>query len=122
MTFLCALILADRGQLDFDAKVASYWPEFSANGKQDIKVWHIMDHAVGLPGWEQPIEPADLYDWEKITGLLANQAPWWEPGTSTGYHALTQGYLIGEVVHRITGKSIGQFFQDEIAGPLEIVL
>ncbi len=118
MSFLCALLLADRGQLDFDANVADYWPEFSAAGKENVKVWHIMDHAAGLSGMEVPVEPADLYDWDKITRLLAEQTPWWEPGTATGYHALTQGFLIGEVVRRITGESIGQFFQKNIAGPL----
>ncbi len=118
MSFLCALLLADRGQLDFDANVADYWPEFAAAGKGDVKVWHVMDHAAGLSGMDVPVEPADLYDWQKITTLLAEQAPWWEPGTATGYHALTQGYLIGEIVRRITGESIGEFFQKNIAGPL----
>ncbi|MCB1645883.1 MAG: beta-lactamase family protein [Pseudomonadales bacterium] len=119
MSFLCALVLADRGQLDFDAPVASYWPEFAANGKADVPVWHLMNHAAGLSGIDEPTETADLYDWDKICGLLAAQKPWWEPGSATGYHALTQGYLIGEVVRRISGKSIGQFFQDEIAAPLQ---
>ena len=119
MSFICALILADRGQLDFDANVADYWPEFASNGKAEVKVWHIMNHAAGLSGLEEPLGQEDLYDWEKITAALANQAPWWEPGTKTGYHAITQGYLIGEVVRRITGKTLGQFFQDEIAQPLD---
>lgn len=118
MSFLCALVLADRGELDFDANVATYWPEFAANGKEDVKVWHLMDHAAGLSGLDEPVVTADLYDWEKITGLLAAQKPWWEPGTASGYHAVTQGYLIGEVVRRISGRTIGQFFRDEIAGPL----
>ncbi|MCZ6504320.1 MAG: serine hydrolase [Gammaproteobacteria bacterium] len=118
MSFLCALVLADRGQLNFDANVADYWPEFAAAGKENVKVWHIMDHAAGLSGMDVAVTPEDLYDWEKIVNLLAEQAPWWEPGTATAYHALTQGYLIGEVVRRITGVSIGTFFQNEIAGPL----
>lgn len=118
MAFLCALILADRGQLDFDADVSTYWPEFAAAGKEHVKVWHVMDHAAGLSGLEARISEADLYDWDKITGLLAAQAPWWEPGSATGYHAITQGYLIGEIVRRISGQSIGQFFQDEIAAPM----
>ena len=118
MSFLCALVLADRGELDFDANVATYWPEFAAAGKDQVKVWHIMDHAAGLSGLDVPVSRSDVYDWDKITGLLAAQAPWWEPGAATGYHALTQGYLIGEVVRRISGKSIGTFFADEIAGPL----
>lgn len=118
MSFLSALLLADRGQLDFDEKVAKYWPEFAQNGKENVKVWHLMDHAAGLSGFETPMTAADLYNWDKVTGALAAQKPWWEPGTGTGYHAITQGYLIGEVVRRITGKTIGRFFQDEIAGPL----
>jgi CubicO group peptidase (beta-lactamase class C family) len=105
--------------LDFDANVASYWPEFAAAGKENVKVWHVMDHAAGLSGLEVNVEPEDLYDWDKIVNLLAEQAPWWEPGTASGYHALTQGYLIGEIVKRVSGVSIGNFFQNEIAKPLD---
>ena len=119
MTFLCALILADRGELDFDAPVARYWPEFAANGKADIKVSHLMAHSAGLSGWRETITTTDLYDWDKVTTLLAAQAPLWEPGTKSGYHAITQGYLVGEVVRRITGKSLGTFFREEVAGPLD---
>jgi CubicO group peptidase (beta-lactamase class C family) len=118
MTALCALILADRGDLDFDAPVARYWPEFAANGKAQVKVSHLMSHAAGLSGWKTPITTADLYDWEKATALLAAQAPYWEPGTAPGYHGLTQGYLVGEVVRRITGRSLGTFFREEVAEPL----
>lgn len=118
MTALTALLLADRGALDFDAPVARYWPEFAANGKDRVKVSHLMSHAAGLSGWKEPITKEDLYDWEKCTALLAAQAPYWEPGTAAGYHALTQGYLVGEVVRRITGKSLGTVFREEIAGPL----
>jgi len=118
MTFLCALILADRGELDFDAPVARYWPEFAANGKADVKVSHLMAHSAGLSGWRETITTADLYDWDKVTALLAAQAPLWEPGTKSGYHAITQGYLVGEVVRRITGKSLGTFFREAVAGPL----
>jgi CubicO group peptidase (beta-lactamase class C family) len=118
MTALCALILADRGELDFDAPVARYWPEFAANGKAGVKVSHLLAHAAGLSGWKEKITTEDLYDWEKATALLAAQAPYWEPGTKPGYHALTQGYLVGEVVRRITGKSLGTFFREEVAEPL----
>jgi CubicO group peptidase (beta-lactamase class C family) len=118
MTALCALLLADRGELDLHAPVATYWPEFAAEGKEAIEVRHLLGHTAGLAGWTEPLEPTDLYDWEKACARLASQAPWWEPGTASGYHAITQGYLVGEVVHRITGKSLGTFFADELAGPL----
>ena len=118
MTALTALLIADRGDLDFDAPVAKYWPEFAANGKADIKVSHVMSHSAGLSGWKAPITKTDLYDWDKCTSLLAAQAPFWTPGTAPGYHALTQGYLVGEVVRRITGKSLGTVFREEIADPL----
>lgn len=118
MTALTALILADRGELDFDGPVARYWPEFAANGKDGVRVSHLMSHAAGLSGWKEPITTEDLYDWEKATALLAAQAPYWEPGTAPGYHALTQGYLVGEVVRRITGRSLGAFFRQEVAEPL----
>ncbi|NBB15531.1 serine hydrolase [Caulobacter sp. SLTY] len=118
MTALTALLVADRGELDFDAPVAKYWPEFAANGKADVKVSHLMAHSAGLSGWREPVTLTDIYDWEKATSLLAAQAPFWEPGTASGYHALSQGYLVGEVVRRVTGKSLGTVFREEIAEPL----
>jgi CubicO group peptidase (beta-lactamase class C family) len=119
MTALTALLIADRGELDFDAPVAKYWPEFAANGKEQIKLSHLMSHSSGLSGWKEPVTTAeDLYDWEKMTSLLAAQAPLWEPGTASGYHVATFGYLIGEVVRRITGRSLGTVFREEIAEPL----
>ena len=119
MTALTALLIADRGDLDFDAPVAKYWPEFAQNGKAEVTVAQLMSHSSGLSGWEEPITREDLYDWDKATSLLAAQAPWWEPGTQVGYHAITQGYLVGEVVRRITGKSLGTVFREEIAEPLD---
>jgi CubicO group peptidase (beta-lactamase class C family) len=118
ITSLCALILADRGELDFDAPVARYWPEFAANGKEAVLVRHIMGHTSGLSGWEEPMTVADFYDWDKATSLLAAQAPWWEPGTASGYHAFTYGNLVGELVRRVTGDTLGTFVAKEIAGPL----
>ena len=118
MTALTALLLADRSELDFTAPVAGYWPEFAANGKAGVTVAHLMSHAAGLSGWKEPITTQDLYDWDKVTSLLAAQAPLWEPGTAPGYHALTQGYLVGEVIRRITGKTVGTVFREEIAEPL----
>jgi CubicO group peptidase (beta-lactamase class C family) len=118
MTALAALVLVDRGELDLDANVAAYWPEFAARGKAGIKVRQLLSHTSGVSGWEQPITLEDLYDWDKSTALLAAQAPWWEPGTASGYHALTYGHLIGEVIRRITGQRLGEFFAAHIAGPL----
>jgi CubicO group peptidase (beta-lactamase class C family) len=118
MTFLCALMLADRGQLDFHAPVATYWPEFADGGKEAIEVRHVMGHTAGLSGWERTIEAEQLADWELCVSALAAQTPWWEPGSASGYHALTQGYLIGEIVRRITGESIGAWFAREVAKPL----
>ncbi len=119
MTFLCALMLHDRGALDFHAPVAQYWPEFAEAGKEKVEVRHIMGHTSGLSGWQEPLATEDLADWDLCTSRLAAQAPWWEPGTASGYHAVTQGYLIGEIVRRITGESIGSFFAREVAKPLD---
>ncbi len=118
MTALAALVLVDRGELDLDATVARYWPEFAARGKAGIKVRHLLSHTSGVSGWEQPITLEDLYDWDKSTALLAAQVPWWEPGTASGYHMLNYGHLIGEVIRRITGQRLGEFFAAHIAGPL----
>ena len=119
MTNLSALICADRGLIDLDAPVATYWPEFAEGGKDGVLVRHLLAHTAGLCGFEEPMEADDLYDWEKCCARLAAQTPWWEPGTASGYHAVTQGYLVGEVVRRVTGaRSLGAFFQDEVAGPL----
>lgn len=118
MTALTALVLADRGELTFEAPVSHYWPEFAAGGKADVTVAQLMSHSAGLCGWREPITREDLYDWEKATALLAAQEPFWAPGTMSGYHAMTQGYLVGEVVRRITGRSLGTVFRDEVAAPL----
>ena len=119
MSCLSLLVLASRGLVDVDATVETYWPEFGQNGKANILVRHLLSHTAGVPAWEQRIDGTDLYDWDKVTGLLAGQTPWWEPGTKSGYHAITQGNLVGEVVRRVDGRSVGQFFAQEIAGPME---
>ncbi len=118
MTSLAALVLVDRGTLDLDANVAAYWPEFAARGKAEIKVRHLLSHTSGVSGWDQPVTIDDVYDRDKSTAMLAEQAPWWEPGTASGYHAMTYGHLIGEVIRRITGQRLGEFFAAQIAGPL----
>jgi CubicO group peptidase (beta-lactamase class C family) len=118
MTALCALVLADRGELDLQAPVTKYWPEFGAAGKGGTKVSHLLAHMAGLPGWTETVTLSDILDREKAAGLLARQAPWWEPGTAIGYHPITYGPLIGEVVRRVSGKTLKQFFAEDVAGPL----
>ena len=119
MSFLCAFLLADRGLLDFNAKVTAYWPEYGQNGKEDTEVRHFMSHSAGVPAFDPPAKEVELlYDWDACVGNLAAQKPWWTPGSKSGYHAVTQGYLIGEIVRRIDGRSIGAFFREEVAAPL----
>ncbi|MEU5538017.1 serine hydrolase domain-containing protein [Streptomyces sp. NPDC020362] len=117
---LCAHLLADRGLLDFDRPVAAYWPEFAAQGKEDILVRHLLSHRAGLSGLREPHTLAQLYDWELTTARLAATEPWWEPGTRSGYHALTYGFLVGEVVRRVSGLRPGALLQQEVTGPLGI--
>ncbi|MFD7002182.1 serine hydrolase domain-containing protein [Streptomyces mirabilis] len=119
-TSLCAHILADRGLLDFDAPVAAYWPEFAAAGKESVLVRHLLSHRAGLAGLREPHDLAQLCDWELTVERLAAQEPWWEPGTRSGYHALTFGHLVGEVVRRVSGQRPGAFLEREVTGPLGI--
>ena len=118
MTALVALMLADRGELVLAAPVSTYWPEFAAAGKSRVEVRHLLGHTSGLSGWETPMTEDELYDWDTACSRLAAQAPWWEPGTASGYHAATQGFLVGEVVRRITDSTVGIFFAEEVARPL----
>jgi CubicO group peptidase (beta-lactamase class C family) len=115
---LAALLLVERGELDVHAPVADYWPEFARKGKKNVLVRHLMSHTSGVSGWDPPFSIKDMYDWTTSTERLADQAPWWEPGTASGYHANNQGHLVGEVIRRITNKTFKQFVADEIAGPL----
>ncbi|GAA3841099.1 serine hydrolase domain-containing protein [Streptomyces phyllanthi] len=119
-TSLCAHVLADRGLLDLDAPVAAYWPEFAAAGKERVLVRHLLSHRSGLSGPREPHSFEQLCDWELTVGRLAAQEPWWEPGTESGYHAFTFGFLVGEVVRRITGLLPGAFLEREVTGPLGI--
>ncbi|MCT4351685.1 beta-lactamase family protein [Streptomyces sp. Je 1-79] len=120
VTALCAHLLADRGLLDLDAPVSSYWPEFGAAGKDSLPVRHLLSHRAGLSGLREPLTLAEFYDWEVTTARLAAMEPWWEPGTRSGYHAMTYGFLVGEVIRRVTGRLPGTFLRDEITGPLDI--
>ena len=115
MTAIAALILVDRGAIDPDAPVAAYWPEFAQAGKEKLPVRYLFSHMSGLAGFEEPITLETLYDWDACTSLLAAQAPWWEPGTQCGYQAMTHGYLLGELVRRVSGRSLGTFFREEVA-------
>ena len=117
-TALCAHMLVARGDLDLDAPVASYWPEFAARGKDAITVRMLLAHQAGLAGFTEPIPDDGYCDWDPIVHRLADQEPLWAPGTRHGYHALTYGHLVGEVVRRVTGRTIGTFFREEIAQPL----
>ncbi len=117
-TALCAHILADRDELDLDVPVAHYWPEFAANGKEDIPVRMLLNHQAGLPGFRHTIPTGKPYDWEYMTAAIAAERPFWQPGRNYAYHSLTFGWLVGEVVRRVSGKSIGTFFREEVAQPL----
>ncbi len=117
-TALCAHMLASRGQLDLDAPVATYWPEFAQSGKENIPVKMLLSHQAGLPAVRETLPDGAYADWDLIVTALAKEEPFWEPGTRNGYHALTFGWLVGEVVRRVSGKSLGTFFKDEVADPL----
>lgn len=114
----CAHILIDRGELELDKPVADYWPEFAQAGKERITVRQLLSHRAGLMAWEDPIPPEDMFNWEKLCAALAATEPFWEPGTASGYHARTFGHLVGELVRRVDGRSIGRFLREEVADPL----
>jgi CubicO group peptidase (beta-lactamase class C family) len=118
MTSLTAHVLVDRKLLDVDAPVAEYWPEFAQAGKGKVTVRHVLSHQAGLAAIRTPLPRDAFYDWECMTGALAAETPWWEPGSTSGYHALTFGFLVGEIVRRITGRTLGAFLHDEITAPL----
>lgn len=118
VTSLAVLMLVDRGQLDLNAPVAKYWPEFAQNGKDKVQVRHLLSHTAGLPAWEPPFSMAEAMDIATSTARLAAQAPWWEPGTRGSYHASSFGHLNGELVRRVSGMTLSQFIAKEIAGPL----
>ncbi len=118
LTAICAHRLVDAGRLDIDAPVTKYWPEFAAAGKEKMLVRYLLSHRAGLAAISKPLAADALFDWTTMCSALAEQKPWWEPGTKHGYHALTFGWLVGEVIRRITGKSPGTYLRDELAKPL----
>lgn len=119
---ICAHILAQRGQLDFDAPVAEVWPEFAANGKADATIADVMSHRVGVPVIDERLSLDQVLAIDPVVDALAAQAPVWEPGSAHGYHALTYGWLVGEIIKRVDGRPIGQFVAEELAGPLGLDL
>ena len=117
-TAICAHVLASRGKLDLDAPVAELWPEFARNGKEHATTRMMLDHSVGVPALRAKVKDSGPYEWDYMTHLLAEEAPFWEPGTRNGYHGFTFGWTVGEMVRRAAGVSLGTFFQNEIAKPL----
>lgn len=114
----CANLLIDRGELDVDAPIASYWPEFAANGKGDIPVRWALCHKAGIPVIDKRVTREDILGWDGVVAAVAEQPPVWEPGTKHGYHALTYGWIVGELVRRITARTIGAYFREEFGDPL----
>ena len=119
MTAICTLMLVDQGLLDLDAPVSKYWPEFAQAGKERLPVSYLLSHTAGISGFDKNVRTKTFYNWDKIINILAAQKPWWEPGTKSGYHLITFGYLLGELVRRITGKSLGTFFKENVSDPLK---
>ncbi len=119
ITGLAFSLLVDRGLVDIDSPVARYWPEFAQNGKASLPVRYVLDHRAGLPFVADPLWPGAIYDHEATCRALAAQAPLWEPGTVAAYHIHTQGFLLGEIIRRVTGRTVGAFVRDEIAAPLQ---
>jgi CubicO group peptidase (beta-lactamase class C family) len=117
---ICALRLVDAGRLDLDAPVARYWPEFAQANKEQLPVRYLLTHQAALPAIARPLPSGAWSRWDAITEALAAQAPWWEPGAGHGYHVNTQGFLIGEVVRRITGKTFGSYLRESLTGPAGI--
>ncbi|MEO8557964.1 MAG: serine hydrolase domain-containing protein, partial [Rhodospirillales bacterium] len=117
-TAICAHILKSRGLLDYDAPVARYWPEYAKAGKEATTVRMMLDHSAGVPVLREQVRKDGMFDWNYMVQLLENQAPFWQPGIRNGYHGLTFGWTVGEIVRRVSGKSLGSFFQDEIVEPL----
>lgn len=119
MVAVCVLLLAERGDIDLDAPVSSYWPEFAAEGKTGITVRELLAHRAGLPAVRRLLPDEVIYDWDAMTSVLAAEQPWWEPGSTHGYHVNTLGFLAGELVRRVSGESLGAFFRRQVAAPLD---
>ena len=116
-TALCAHMLIDRGELELHAPVAKYWPEFAKNGKEKTTVQMMLNHESAVPALREPVRPGGFLDWDYMIGRMEDEPAFWEPGTRNGYHMVNFGWTVGELVRRVSGKSLGQFFADEVAGP-----
>src|SRR5436189_2356681 len=113
-------MLAQRGAVDYETRVAELWPEFGAHGKQGVTIRHVLNHTAGVPGIPLTTTIEDLCDWDKMCAAIADSEPWWEPGTKIGYHAYTFGYIVGEIIRRVTGKPISEVLREELSGPLGV--
>jgi CubicO group peptidase (beta-lactamase class C family) len=113
-------VLAERGILDYDTRIVELWPEFGAHGKERATVRHALSQSVGVPGLPPGLTVEDMCDWDKMCAIIADAEPWWEPGSKIGYHAVTFGYIVGEIVRRASGKPISQVLREDVAGPLGI--
>jgi CubicO group peptidase (beta-lactamase class C family) len=120
LTSTVALVLVDKGVIGYDTRVADVWPEYAAHGKGSTTIRHVLTQTAGVPGVPADTTPEALTDWERMTAAVADAEPWWEPGTRSGYHALSYGYLVGEIVRRATGRELGQVLRDEVSGPLGV--
>ena len=117
-TALCAHRLIDQGEMDLDANVSQYWPEFARNGKENVTVRMMLNHSAGLPAFREPIKVGGYYDWDYMIERLSAEAPFWDPGTRNGYHMMTFGWTVGELVRRVSGISLGRYFKENFADPL----
>ena len=115
---LCAHILIERGKLDLKEKVTKYWPEYGKNGKEETTIEMVLNHSAGLPALRTEVKDGGFLDWDYMVKLIENEKPFWNPGKETGYHMMTTGWLIGELIRRVTGKSLGEFFNNELESPI----
>ena len=120
ITATCLLMAVDDGILELDTSIAHYWPEFASSGKERTTLRHVLSHQAGLPGFHEPVQKALYYDWQGVTTALAEEAPWWAPGSGHGYHARTFGFLLGEILRQVTGQSISEWLRNRITSPRHI--
>ncbi len=118
VTAMCANRLAQEGRIEVEAPVSTYWPEFAQAGKEQVTVADLLSHKAGLAWVDGSMTPDEVFAWDPVVAALEAQAPSWPPGSAHGYHATTYGWLVGEVVRRVTGRSVGTYLRQEITGPL----